>query len=73
MPEKHWGGSDLNEKVGQFYLTFHTIHQLSSKKLNYISEHYTAIVRKSHIFKDEHIMDRAKENLEIIGKVYDYE
>ena len=50
-----------------------TIHQLSSKKLNYISEHYAAIARKSHIFRDEHIMDRAKENLEIIGKVYDYE
>lgn len=52
---------------------FITIHQLSSKKLNYISEHYAAIARKSHIFKDEHILDRAKENLEIIGKVYDYE
>lgn len=52
---------------------FITIHQLSSKKLNYISEHYAAIARKSHIFKDEHIMDRAKENLEITGKVYDYE
>ena len=43
------------------------------KKLNYISEHYAAIARKSHIFRDEHIIDRAKENLEIIGKVYDYE
>ena len=52
---------------------FITIHQLSSKKLNYISEHYAAIARKSHIFREEHIMDRAKENLEIIGKVYDYE
>lgn len=52
---------------------FITIHQLSSKKLNYISEHYAAIARKSHIFRDEHIMDRTKENLEIIGKVYDYE
>lgn len=52
---------------------FITIPPLSSKKLNYISEHYAAIARKSHIFKDEHIMDRAKENLEIIGKVYDYE
>ena len=27
---------------------FITIHQLSSKKLNYISEHYAAIARKSH-------------------------
>ncbi len=52
---------------------FITIHQLSSKKLNYISEHYAAIAREAHIFRDEHIMDRAKENLEIIGKVYDYE
>ena len=52
---------------------FITIHPISSKKLNYISEHYAAIARKSHVFRDEHIMDRAKENLEIIGKVYDYE
>ena len=27
-------------------------------------------VGKTHIFKDDHIMERAKENLEIIGKVY---
>ena len=52
---------------------FITLHQISSKKLNYSSEHYVAIARKSHIFKDEHISDRAKEDLEIIGKVYDYE
>ncbi len=50
-----------------------TIHQISSKKLNYISDHYAAIARKSHVFRDECIMDRAKENLEIIGRVYDYE
>lgn len=50
-----------------------TIHPLSSKKLNYISDHYAAIARKSHVFKEEHISDRAKENLEIIGKVYGYE
>ena len=52
---------------------FITIHQISRKKLNYISEHYVAIAGKSHAFKEENIMDRAKENLEIIGKVYDYE
>lgn len=50
-----------------------TMHPLSTKKLNYMSEHYAAIARKSHIFKEEHILDRAKENLKIIGKVYDYE
>ena len=60
-------------KLSNYEVEFITIHQLSSKKLNYISEHYAAIARKSHIFRDEHIMDRAKENLEIIGKVYDYE
>lgn len=52
---------------------FITMHPLSSKKLNYISEHYAAIARQSHVFRDEHIMDRAKENLDIIGKVYEYE
>ncbi len=52
---------------------FITIHQISSRKLNYISSRYASIARKSHVFKDEYIMDRAKENLEIIGKVYDYE
>ena len=52
---------------------FITIHQLSSKQLNYIFEHYVSIAKKSHVFKDEHITDRAKENLEIIRKVYDYE
>lgn len=50
-----------------------TIHQLSNRKLNDISEHYVAIAREMHIFKDENIMDRAKENLDTMGKVYDYE
>ena len=50
-----------------------TIHQISTKKLNYICDHYAAIARKTHVFKEEHISDRAKENLEIIGKVYGYE
>ena len=50
-----------------------TIHQISTKKLNYICDHYAAIARKTHVFKEKHISDRAKENLEIIGKVYGYE
>lgn len=50
-----------------------TIHQISMKKLNYISEHYSEIARQTHIFKYEHITNRAKENLDIIGRVYDYE
>ena len=32
---------------------------------------YAAIARETHIFKDDHIMERVKENLEIIGKVYE--
>ena len=50
-----------------------TIHRLSTKKLNYIPGHYEAIARKSHAFREEHIADKAKENLEMIGKVYSYE
>ena len=57
-----------------YYSTdFITIHTISKNKLNYNSEHYAAIARKSHIFKEENIADRAKENLEMIGKVYGYE
>ena len=72
-------GKNLSLQVYDGYIhvycntKFITIHPLSSKKLNYISDHYAAIARESHIFKDEHIADRAKENLKIIGKVYDYE
>ncbi|QNU65614.1 IS21 family transposase [Ruminiclostridium herbifermentans] len=50
-----------------------TIHTLSKKKLNYFTEHYTAIARKSHAFKEENINERAKENLQVIGEVYSYE
>ena len=57
-----------------YYSTnFITIHALSKNKLNYNNEHYVAIAKKSHVFKEENIADRAKENLEIIGRVYRYE
>ena len=47
-----------------YYSTyFITIHMISKKKLNYHNEHYTAIARKSHAFKDENIADRAKKIL----------
>lgn len=49
------------------------VHQLSNKKSNYTYSHYEAIARKSHAFKEEHIADKAKENLEMIGTVYSYE
>ena len=57
-----------------YYSTdFITIHTLSKKKLNYKKEHYIAIARMSHAFREEKIADRAKENLEIIGRIYGYE
>lgn len=52
---------------------FITIHNISKKKLNYIEEHYLAIAGRSHAFKNETIAEKAKENLEHIGKVYSYE
>ena len=50
-----------------------TIHTINKKKLNYKTEHYTVITRISHAFEDKKIMDRAKENLEIIGRIYGHE
>ncbi len=50
-----------------------TIHEISKKRLNYLEEHYIEIARKSHVFKEENIIDRAKENLETIGRIYGYE
>ena len=50
-----------------------TIHTISKNKLNYHSEHYAAIARISHVFREEKIADRAKENLEMIGRIYGYE
>ncbi|MBE6854023.1 MAG: IS21 family transposase [Ruminococcus sp.] len=56
-----------------YSMDFITIHTISKNKLNYNSEHYVDIARKAHIFKEENIANRAKENLEMIGKVYGYE
>ena len=50
-----------------------TIHTISKNKLNYHSEDYAAIARISHVFREEKIADRAKENLEMIGRIYGYE
>ncbi len=63
-----------DDHIHVYYSTyFVTVHTLSNKKLNYHQEHYAAIARKSHAFKDENIADRAKENLETIGRMYSYE
>lgn len=49
------------------------IYHLGTKKLNDIPEYYEAIARKSHAFREEKLADKAKENLEMIGKFYSYE
>ena len=65
--------SESDTFLTDYSTNFITIHTLSKKKLNYRNEHYTAIARMSHAFEEEKIADRAKENLEIIGRIYGYE
>jgi transposase len=50
-----------------------TVHKLSTQKLNYHMSDYVEIARRSHAFKDEHIEERAKENLALLGGVYSNE
>lgn len=50
-----------------------TVHRISEQKLNYHTEDYIEIARKSHSFREENIIARAKENLEFIGGLYSHE
>lgn len=50
-----------------------TVHSISNKKINYHTEYYISIARKSHSFKEENITQRAKENLALIGGLYSHE
>jgi len=47
-----------------------TIHSLSSKRLNYLEEHYTQIAKMTLPFDDDKIQNFAKENLKKIGERY---
>jgi len=58
------------------YIYFNTkliaLHIISDKKLNYDKEHYLEIVRANFKHKDEsEIVEIAKENLKLIGELYD--
>lgn len=47
------------------------MHPLSGKKINYQEEHYQELARKTHSFSETNIAERAKENLNAIGAVYE--
>ena len=47
------------------------LHEVSQKRLNYIPEHYMQIAKVSNVFKTQDIGKIAKENLKIIGQMYD--
>jgi transposase len=49
-----------------------TIHPVSDKKLNYLHEHYVEIAKLTLPFSDDKIEEIAQENLERIGKRYEY-
>ena len=47
------------------------MHPLSEKKINYQKDHYIELARISHSFSELNIVERAKENLNAIGAVYE--
>lgn len=47
------------------------LQPVSDKKINYQSEHYLNLARKTHSFAEENIEQRAKENLKTLGAVYE--
>lgn len=47
------------------------LQSVSEKKINYQSDHYLALARKTHSFAETNIEERAKENLKAIGAVYE--
>jgi len=59
----------------QLHLYYNTnlvaVHNISSRKLNYIETHYIEILSRTLPFEDEKISEMAKENLRKIGERYD--
>jgi len=47
------------------------LHEVSQGKLNYLENHYESIATISNAFRTTDIHKMAKENLELIGKLYD--
>jgi len=49
------------------------VHRLSESMLNYHMDHYKAIARKTHSFREENIQEYASQNLKLMGGMYQYE
>jgi transposase len=47
------------------------LHEVSNRKLNYLQSHYEQIATVSNCFRTTDIPKMAKENLKLIGKIYD--
>lgn len=47
------------------------LHPVSEKKINYQEAHYLELARKTHSFAEANIAERAKENLNALGAVYE--
>lgn len=47
------------------------LHEVSSKKLNYQEDHYSALAEMTHSFSSGNIEERARENLRAIGAAYE--
>jgi len=62
---------------GHLHAYFNTkliaVHRLSESMLNYHMDHYEAIARKTHSFKEKNIQEYAAQNLKLIGEMYQYE
>lgn len=69
-------GKTLKLQVYDFRLHLYSntqevsVHSISSKKMNYLENHYIEAVKSSLPFNNEKITKIAKENLKIIGEMY---
>lgn len=50
-----------------------TVHKITDQKLNYHEKDYIEIAQKSHVFKEDDIKARAKENLILLGGISRHE
>ena len=78
VPIKYVGASlTIQAFDGYIHLYYNTelvtVHKISENKLNYHEKDYIEIARFSHVFKEESIEQRAKENLRLLGGIHGHE